>query len=46
MYGEVVYGGGLLPLHLSTTIRVLEPLNGGQVADESARTSDRQSDQN
>ncbi len=27
MYVEVVYGGGLLPLHLSTTIRVLEPVN-------------------
>lgn len=24
MYGEVVYGGGLLPLHLSTTIRMME----------------------
>jgi len=24
MYGEVIYSGGLLPLHLSTTIRVLE----------------------
>jgi PhoPQ-activated pathogenicity-related protein len=27
VYGEVVYGGGLMPLYLSTTIRVLEPLN-------------------